>query len=446
MGLGYFQLTVTNQEDKYLVGNPQFTYFKTSYRRHTNFALENVLLNFSGETYMDNNFGKKLYVNVPKNGDLIHRMYLVIDTNYQGDLLDLKKEIGVSAFSLIEYVEISIGDQVIDKHTGEWLHIFHELFIDSSKNSLLCDMINIHNTTTTKGETKNNKDGLLYIPLIFWFNRNPGLALPLLALNNNDIKINVKFASKNKIDNFPKNNSKSFIINNVKLLTEYIHLDTEEKQLFASNTHNYLIEQIQYSDLNNVPLKEEITDNIEYEKYVHKFKIPFRHPVKELFWCIQDNNVLDLELKEDKQSVGNNLFNYWLQLDSLKRQHQMIEGHITINGKELFEPKSSNYLMSVMKYQYHSGYGYSDLDVDDVVKYTKGSGVYCYSFAIFPEKHQPSGSLNFSALDRVELNLRLRRNKVENTDRITTNQKIIKFYAINYNILKIASGQAGLLF
>ena len=244
MGLGYFQLTVTNQEDKYLVGNPQFTYFKTSYRRHTNFALENVLLNFSGETYMDNNFGKKLYVNVPKNGDLIHRMYLVIDTNYQGDLLDLKKEIGVSAFSLIEYVEISIGDQVIDKHTGEWLHIFHELFIDSSKNSLLCDMINIHNTTTTKGETKNNKDGLLYIPLIFWFNRNPGLALPLLALNNNDIKINVKFASKNKIDNFPKNNSKSFIINNVKLLTEYIHLDTEEKQLFASNTHNYLIEQI----------------------------------------------------------------------------------------------------------------------------------------------------------------------------------------------------------
>ena len=450
MGLGYFQLTVTNEEDKYLVGNPEFTYFKTLYRRHTNFALENVLLNFSGETYMNNNYGKKIYVNVPKNGDLIHRMYLVIDTNYGGNIEELKEEIGVSAFSLIEYIEISIGDQVIDKHTGDWLHIYHELFIDYSKNSLLCDMINIHKTTTTENETKNDKDGLLYIPLIFWFNRNPGLALPLLALNNNDIKINVKFASKNKIENFITEKSKSFIINNVKLLTEYIHLDREEKQLFASSTHNYLIEQIQYSDLNNVPLKQEITENIEYEKYVHKFNVPFRHPIKELFWCIQDNNLLTLDNEEEKRSVGNNLFNYWLNLDSSKRQHQIIEGHITINGKELFEPKSSNYLMSVMKYQYHSGYSYSDLDVENdletkMVKYSNGSGIYCYSFAVYPENHQPSGSLNFSALDRVELNLRIRRNISENKN-ISTNQKLIKFYAINYNILKIASGQGGLLF
>ena len=112
---------------------------------------------------------------------------------------ELIENIGVSAFSLIDYIEISIGDQVIDKHTGEWLHIYHEHFIDNSKNSLLCEMINIHNTTRTTD--KSHRDGLLYIPLIFWFNKNPGLSLPLLALNNSNIKLSVKFSPKNKIYN-----------------------------------------------------------------------------------------------------------------------------------------------------------------------------------------------------------------------------------------------------
>ena len=443
MGLGYFQLSVTNEEDKYLVGNPEFTYFKALYKRHTNFAIENVVLNFSGETKMDNNYGKKIYTNIPKNGDLLHRMYLIIDTDYLGTHDELIDNIGVSAFSLIDYIELSIGDQVIDKHTGEWLHIYHEHFIDNSKNSLLCEMINIHNTTKNTDELHRDKDGLLYIPLIFWFNKNPGLALPLLALNNSNIKLSVKFSSKNKIYN-SKNLNKKFIINSVQLLAEYIHLDTEEKRLFATNSHEYLIEQLQYNDFNNVPQKlEEFAVDDDYEKYFHKFNIPFNHPIKELFWCIQDSSD-----NNQKLNIGNNIFNYWLDLNTDKRQHQVIEGYITLNGKELFEPKSSNYLMSVLKYQYHSGYGYTDLNVKKnegadtfTIRYDKGSGIYCYSFALFPEKYQPSGSLNFSALDKVELNLRLRRKK-DNTG----NQKLIKFFAINYNILKIVSGQGGLLF
>jgi len=343
MGLGYFQLTVTNEEDKYLVGNPEFTYFKTLYKRHTNFAIENVVLNFSGETKMDNNYGKKIYTNIPKNGDLLHRMYLIIDTDYLGTQKELIDNIGVSAFSLIDYIELSIGDQVIDKHTGEWLHIYHEHFIDNSKNSLLCEMINIHNTTRTTD--KSQRDGLLYIPLIFWFNKNPGLALPLLALNNSNIKLSVKFSSKNKIYN-SKTFDKKFIINSVQLLAEYIHLDTEEKRLFATNSHEYLIEQLQYNDFNNVPQKlEEFGGDDDYEKYLHKFNIPFNHPIKELFWCVQDSNG-----NNNIKNIGNNIFNYWLDLDTDTRQHQVIEGYITLNGKELFEPKSANYLMSVLKF------------------------------------------------------------------------------------------------
>ena len=433
MGLGYFQLTVASEEDKYLVGNPQFTYFKSVHKRHTNFSIQNVSLNFSGETYMGkhSNFAKKIYTTIPKNGDLVHRMYLMINLDFDGSNEDLIDLIGVSGFSLIDYIELSIGGQFIDKHTGDWLHIYHENFLDSSKNDLLCDMINIHNTTKY---TNSLRDGILYIPLIFWFNKNPGLSLPIIALNNNEVKINVKFNHRNKINNKLNN---LLVIQNTELLVEYIHLDVEEKRLFVNNSHQYLIEQVQYSDMNNLPLKlKEFENDIDYQKYNHKINIPFKNPIKELFWCIQDLNC------KDKQNKGTNLFNYWLNLDSEERTSQLIEATILINGKEIFDPTSYNYFLSVLKYQYHSGNNYTNLDVLTNPKtiYSEGSGIYCYSFSLNPEEFQPSGSLNFSKLDNVELNIRVRRNING------TKQKILKLFAVNYNILNIISGQAGLIF
>ena len=314
MGLGYFQLTAENDEDKYLIGNPEFTYFKSSYKRHTNFAKENVLLNFSGDTFIQGNFSKKMYVDIPKNGDLVHKMYLVINTKFNGKIEDLKTTIGKSGFSLIDYIEISIGDQIIDKHTGDWLHIYHELFIDDVKNNILCDMIDLHNNTNTADDNSSNKN--IYIPLTFWFNKNPGQALPILALVNNNVRINIKFKNTENIF-MDLNKSKSFSINQVKLLTEYIHLDIEEKRLFASTTHNYLIEQVQYSDNNNVPLKlEEFESDNDYKQYLHKFDIPFKHCIKELLWVIQDKNYI----KDDViiNNSGNNIYNYWFNLDREK--------------------------------------------------------------------------------------------------------------------------------
>uniref|UniRef100_A0A6C0IY37 Major capsid protein N-terminal domain-containing protein n=1 Tax=viral metagenome TaxID=1070528 RepID=A0A6C0IY37_9ZZZZ len=433
MGLGYFQLTVASDEDKYLVGNPQFTYFKSVHKRHTNFSLQNVSLNFSGETYMGkhSNFSKKIYTNIPKNGDLIHRMYLMINLDFDGAQKELIESIGVSGFSLIDYIEISIGGQIIDKHTGDWLHIYHEHFLDSSKNDLLCDMINIHNVAKYKSSLR---DGILYLPLAFWFNKDPGVSLPIIALNNNEVKINVKFNPRNKINNKVNN---LLIIQNVELLVEYIHLDVEEKRLFVNNSHQYLIEQIQYSDLNNLPLKlNEFDEDSDYEKYNHKINVPFKNPIKELFWCIQDLNY------NNKVNKGNNLFNFWLNLNSEERTSQLIDAKIMINGKEIFEPKSYNYFLSVLKYQYHSGNNYTNIDVltEPKIIYSEGSGVYCYSFSLKPEEFQPSGSLNFSKLDNVELNIRVKR------DKNGSNQKIIKLFAINYNILNIISGQAGLIF
>ena len=480
MGIGYFQLNVTSKQDRYLVGNPQFTYFKSVYKRHTNFCLETQFVNFVGETSMghgaSSNFGKKIYANIPKNGDLLYRMYLVIDTqwNYaESTITDFQKKLGVDAQGLIDYIQIQIGDQIIDKHPGEWLHMYNEIML-GDQQVMLSDMINLHNNINPNNKNKPPlRDGLIYIPLQFWFNNNPGLALPLLALQYSNIKLDVKFNSKNLITN--DNDSGKFRICNVQLLAEYIHLDINEKNLFVKNDHEYLIEQIQYCNNINVPLKtdkypsrEECGINVgdlQYSENQQKFELAFNHPIKALFWAIQDdssnknvNNLNYIDCMNNVQSrinTGNNLFNYWFNLDWDNRINQIIDATIAVNGQEIFNPIDANYFNSVLKYQYYDNNGYTDLEsgipaeplknID--VSYNKGSGIYCYSFALNPVEHQPSGTLNFSKLDKVELRLRIRRDSsVLKKNGGSLTQKKLKVYAINYNILRIMSGHAGLAF
>jgi len=468
MGIGYFQLSVTSESDRYFVGNPQITFFKAVYKRHTNFAMENFILTFTGETFMgtSSNFGKNMYTIIPKNGDLVHKMYLLIDledTKSTDSQASIEEQIGISGLSLIDYIEVSIGDQVVDRHTGEWLHMFNETFLTNSQNTALCEMINTH--TNTKGTAVSNKhrDGRIYIPLQFWFNRNPGLALPLLALHSSDVKINVKLNTRTKI----KNNASAastLQINKVQLLTQFIHLDKEEKNLFVSNSHEYLIEQVQSNLRNVIPLKKNDTD-VSYESYQHKIEMAFNHPVKEIFWAIQDDksakdtdgttytDYYDTNTTADRTNKGNNMFNYWRNLDSENRGEQIIDATIGLNGKEIFDPLNSKYFMSIMKYQHHTGFGYKNINYQDSSGYQisvnnkRGSGFYCYSFALNPESHQPSGSLNFSKLDRADLRLRIRRDAYNNTvGNFYTSEKLLKIYAVNYNILKIVSGTGGLVF
>ena len=491
MGIGYFQLTVTSEQDKYLVGNPEFTYFKAVYKKHTNFAKETFNLNFVGETFMgpNNNLGKKLYCTIPKNGDLLHRMYLVFDIQsvnsiVNNNIIDSIKEnvlphISIDAQALIESIEIKIGDQTIDKHTGEWMHIYNEISLPSNKNEMLCDMINTN--INIKESQISLKDGLIYIPLIFWFNRNPGLSLPLIALQNSDVKIDLKLNPRSKINNklMITNNNEGIQINSIYMLAEYIHLDNQEKLLFSSKSHEYLIEQIQFNNNINVPLKiSDIPVDKQYNEYQHKFEIPFQNPIKELFWAIQDDvsNINANGTEEYKEnglikrrySIGNHIYNYWFNLDynDNTKLHQMIDGTITLNGIDMFEPMSGNYFMSVLKYQYYNGYNYKNLGSELMnngsssetinMNYKNGSGFYCYSFALNPMDYQPSGSLNFSKIDKAELKIRVRRNTTTHQQAQINNklnrgneylkQKILKIYGVNYNILKIVSGHAGLAF
>ena len=455
MGIGYFQLTIRNQNDSYLIGNPQTTFFKQTYKRHTNFCKESVMLNFTGDTSITkgSSFSKSFHITIPKNADLVHKMYIAIElesSNSVGDNSDASGNaynITNNAFGLIDDVELLIGDQVIDKHSGEWLAMYTSLFTDEAKNLAICDMVDIYKNV----KFNNNKDGLVFIPLFFWFNRNPGLALPLLALQYSDVRLRLKLNSNALIFNNGigdnRNTKYGVSINKIQLLTEFIHLDTDEKSLFASNSHEYLIEQIQFTEKEPIESKEELTDT-DYNNYQHRFDLEFNHPVKALFWTVQD----DESSNGTKVSRGNQLFNYWHNLDTKIRKNNVRDASISINGYEMFDPLPGIYFNLVTKNEHFTGNGFTGLKVlqitddQESIDLSSGNGVYTYPFALYPEEYQPSGTLNFSKLDKSELRLRINRTSASSNYGRKYVQKYLRVYALNYNVLRIASGSGGLVF
>jgi hypothetical protein len=455
MGLGYMLLAVKSEQDNYLIGNPQFTFFKSVYKKHTNFALDNIFLNFVGDNASNNYLGRKIYLDIPKNGDLVHRMYLYIDFK-RSDPSGILTDLSVLAYSFIEYIEIFIGGQSIDKLTGEWLQLWHELNQDKRKELALANMVSNHNGTNANS---------LYIPLRFWFNNDIGLALPLIALQYNDVRIEVKFNSVDTVQTYSKDlsgntvDSQAITINKIQMLTEYIHLDTEERRLFVSNPHEYLITQLQTSLQNSIPLYLNEADAT-YQRNNIKIDLRFNHPVKELLWTVQDSHAIllssDASVVGKWAPLGIFQYNYWRNYTP--GQDQLISAILVLNGKDMTEEIPSGFYRNVQQYQYHNGYGMNYINNFSAISpttpqllstdLTKGSGVYSYSFALKPDEFQPSGSLNFSQLENSQLKFKIYRDVDNFTNGGITNinSKIMNIYAINYNVLRINSGMAGLAF
>ena len=281
---------------------------------------------------------------------------------------------------IIDYVEVEIGGQRIDKHYGDWLAIWNEL-------------------TQTEGHWDGYKQMVegskLYIPLQFWFNRNPGLALPLIALQYHEVKLNIKFASKQNTYSNLTNIDNQIIpwsgfdgvgdMKSASLYVDYVYLDTDERRRFAQVSHEYLIEQLQFTGDENVK---------------NKIKLNFNHPVKELVW---------VEKLNGDQPTGEFATSY-------------SKANLQLNGHDRFSVREASYFQLVQPYQHHTRTPvHQDINV--------------YSFSMKPEEHQPSGSCNMSRIDNATLYL-------ENA----YNGNTIKVFAINYNVLRVMSGMGGLAY
>ena len=378
------QLVAYGAQDIYLTGNPQITFFKVVYRRHTNFSMESIEQTFNGTA----DFGKRVTATVSRNGDLVCGMWLEMDVTVATAAADYG-----FGNAVIKTAELEIGGQLIDRHYGEWMNIWGELSTPAGKLAGYDTMVgNVSGHTGLTAGANQAVD----VPLQFWFCRNPGLALPLIALQYHEVKLNIEFRNETELD--VTNANSAITMNTCKLYVDYVYLDTDERRRFAQISHEYLIEQVQHTG------DESVSNGTDA-----KMTLNFNHPCKELVWVI-------------RKSSGDNLLDF---------DNTFTNGKLQLNGHDRFSERRAEYFLNVQNYKHHTR----------VPRYSSDTGaankqkIYTYSFALQPEEHQPSGTCNFSRIDNAVLTLTA-----------VTETGVCKVFAVNYNVLRIMSGMGGLAY
>ena len=270
MGGGLMQLVAYGAQDVYLSGNPQITFFKVVYRRHTNFSVEPIPQTWNGTA----DFGRTVTCNINRNGDLITNMYLCVELASTPVNRVAWGYVNRLGHAIVQDVKIEIGGSKIDEHYADWLNIWYELTHETSQERGYNKMIgNDRSLTTVSTDAKNAY--IMYIPLIFWFNRNNGLALPLIALQYHDVRITLIYNSFANCVNYQGLTAP--VVSNPMtdsfLVIDYVYLDSEERKRFAQASHEYLIEQLQFTG------SESITN------VTNKYRLNFNHPCKYLVWA-----------------------------------------------------------------------------------------------------------------------------------------------------------------
>ena len=271
MGGGLMQLVAYGAQDVYLTGQPQITFFKVVYRRHTNFSVEPIQQTFQGAA----EFGRTVTCNINRNGDLITNMYLV--ATVKSGARSGWGYVSRLGHAMIESCKIEVGGSKIDEQYGDWLNVWYELTRESNHDRGYAQMIGDVDTLKSIGHT-NAPEYTMYVPLQFWFNRNNGLALPLIALQYHDVRVTMKLRESTDLVNYSSTYTASEINNDLMkdayLLIDYVYLDSEERKRFAQAAHEYLIEQVQF------------TGDETYNASNLKYRLNFNHPSKYLVWNV----------------------------------------------------------------------------------------------------------------------------------------------------------------
>ena len=372
MGGALMQLVAYGAQDVFLTGTPEITFWKVSYRRHTNFAMESIEQTFNGQA----DFGRRVTCTISRNGDLCYRTYLQVTlpeinqgmqsdkgTALTGDKGVYARWLNYIGEQLIAQVEVEIGGQRIDRQYGDWMHIWNQVTMSQEQKRGYFKMIG--NTTQLTYMTDPDfanvsgpcaetgapqqvcaprnalPETTLYVPLLFWFCRNPGLALPLIALQYHEVKINIDFRPIGEclwaVTNLTSTVSGSVSVTNAyqqslvaaSLYVDYIFLDTDERRKMAQNPHEYLIEQLQFTGDESVGSSS------------NKIKLNFNHPCKELIWVVQpDANVDYCDSLNPTgvlfKTLGAQPFNYTDAIDALPRSIKAFGGPLETDGKDQF--------------------------------------------------------------------------------------------------------------
>jgi len=469
------QLVAYGASDVYLTGDPKVTFFQTAYKRHTNFAMETVQQTVAGALTS----GGLTSVTLSRSGDLVGDMFVVLQpTPSSYSNLTTNNSVADMAWvaeRAFSSVEVFIGGQSIDKHYQPWFRLYAEVFLNDTKKQNYGKMASCPSPSNSI-----TSPSYVYLPLMFWFNRNPGLYLPLIALQYHEVRIDFSISSQY---------ASYFGTNPFAVWANYVYLDTTERDAFAKKPAEYLIEQVQHVNADPVGSTNENTPSV--------IRMQYNHPVKELVWCYQNpapssnpnsmwnfsSGVSNVNVTVDPSKLAGSLapfspahvgspalfvpapFGTALYASSntvvtssniqtgtlVTVQSNVLTGNvfwvesgvpiassntvfgqevgpmhqakIILNGTDRFVPQYGKYFNQYQPYVYHSGVPYP--------------GIYVYSFALKPEELQPSGTCNFSRIDMAQIAVNLK------TGMPALNQRM---FAVNYNILRVQSGLGGLAF
>lgn len=422
-GGALMSLVSVGAQNLYITANPQVTFFKTVYRRHTNFAQESIEVTFQGET----GFGRQLDAVIQRSGDLAKEIYFVFDLPA---IINPNEDCDCDAFAhwtnaighaIIDNVSVLIGGQTIDEQYGEFLEIWEELTADSSRR--LEEMIGKRFSRAQLIEDAK-LPRRFYTPLQFWFNRNAGLALPLIALQYHEVRL--QFQLRRMEDLFVTGTGceidtcGSQVVPlkvqpgctgyqclqqgdlNAFLYVNYVFLDTDERRRFAQLSHEYLITQVQQQFSVNLQGGLSITSS-------DRFQLNLNHPVKALFWVVQRN--CHVERKD------------WFNYSGLNGEDPIAMVKITLNNHDRFSVREARYFRLVVPWESWPA--------------IPRRFIYTYSFALFPAEMQPSGVTNFSRIDNAYIFVNLQAGLCD---------AVLRLWAISYNVLRIMSGMGGLAF
>jgi hypothetical protein len=418
MGGGLMQLVAYGAQDIYLTGQPQITFFKSVYRRHTNFAVESIQQTINGAL----NFGSRVSVTVSRNGDLLKKLWVEysplnllsgVNTN----------QIGANVgHALLDQLELEIGGQLIDRQYGKWLTIWNYLtesnptgqqggvstatalgpgeddtviLPSTTRPTRYNRMAYTHRASFTNAVTGTGAPYRAWVPMQFWFCRNPGLAIPLIALQYHEVKFNITFGQYNGI---AAGTAGTNPFNGCSVYADYVYLDTTERRQFAQNAHEYLIDQLQVQSSDTKP----------------SVMLTFNHPVKELIWAPPPVTPVATITPGGSATPGTG---FTLSTNATPNSYKIV-----LNGTDRFTERDITYFTRNQVWDCHTGFG--SVIIPDCIA--------VYSFALRPEEHQPSGTCNFSRIDTAQL--------------VRTVGQAVDIYAINYNVLRIMSGMGGLAY
>ena len=420
MASGRVELASTGVQDQYITDSPTFTYFHKQFRRHTRFAADTIINTFNNDV----DFGKTLRCTVIRKGDLIKTISVKFILPPLSDA-DGPSGIGYTdsiAHALIEYADLVVGGQLVERVTGESMEIYHELFTSDSHQAALKYSGGKTGTRGGMGPASSTVEGeygtyprRVTAAIPFYFYRNPSQAFPLCALDRQEVEIVLKIRNLKDVvtataTDLPVDLSTVEPVGLVKfsceLAIEYVYITQTEIDFFKHRGVDYLITQTQLTTVRFAPGEE-----------FKKIRLNFTNPCSEL-WMVMQNS----------SNVGayNDLFNYYnYEQTAFPKLHQIKNIGLDFNNETRISEDiaDSDFLRYTQPMDFHTR--------------VPTRNIYCYSFSMDPESTEPRGQVNLSRIINKDL-------KVTATP--STDHRILRIYARVYNVLRIQHGLGGIIF